>query len=239
MIRQIPVLENITDTDTDTESCFPSNKRRKTEIESSSRFSFESVSDCETVEGKLQEKESRFKIDHFKKFQCCCNLVNLIENPDRKEFNEGFGSGWIILESNPMDSIKSKLEKNMYFETDEFAADIRHMFSDAILNYPPKHKMHRTAKQLRELFERNWKSLEEESEAEKREEEEEEEDDSRLQIMKKQLEPSRKLRQSSAEEQSCGESEEVCDNFSISCWLHNQSGIAMEEGKRRSQMKIV
>ena len=152
-----------------------------------------------------------------------------MEHPKGKEFNKGFGLVAGVLELNPMDSIKSKLEKDMYLETDEFAADIRLMFSESILNYPPNHKRHQIATQLLELFEKNWKSLEEGWETEKLEKQNSTEGCSEK-MMTKPSETSGKPTQSRAEEQNCGE--EVCDNFSIPCLLQNQSGFVKEEGKR-------
>ena len=53
-----------------------------------------------------------------------------------------------------LEDIESKLKKQGYSEVDEFAYDIRLVFSYA-LGYPPKSEIHRTAKRINEGFEVN------------------------------------------------------------------------------------
>ncbi|XP_056175495.1 transcription factor GTE12-like isoform X2 [Syzygium oleosum] len=64
--------------------------------------------------------------------------------------------------SEPMDlgTIKSKLEKNMYRGTEEFAADIRLTFSNAMCYNPPGNQVHIMADMLNKIFETGWKALE-------------------------------------------------------------------------------
>ncbi|ESQ45962.1 hypothetical protein EUTSA_v10011031mg [Eutrema salsugineum] len=59
--------------------------------------------------------------------------------------------------SKPMDigTIKSKLLKNVYSSGDEFAADFRLTFTNAMLYNPPENSVHKWAKELKESFERS------------------------------------------------------------------------------------
>lgn len=63
--------------------------------------------------------------------------------------------------SNPMDlgTVRSKLEKSLYSGTDEFAADVRLTFSNAMLYNPPTNDVHSIALTLNRIFETKWKSL--------------------------------------------------------------------------------
>ncbi|CAK8530847.1 unnamed protein product [Lathyrus sativus] len=63
--------------------------------------------------------------------------------------------------SHPMDlgTIKSKLEKNIYHNKEEFAADVRLTFSNAMTYNPPKNDVHLMAKELNKLFDRKWKDM--------------------------------------------------------------------------------
>ncbi|XP_030547310.1 transcription factor GTE12 isoform X2 [Rhodamnia argentea] len=64
--------------------------------------------------------------------------------------------------SEPMDlgTIKSKLEKNTYHGTEEFAADVRLTFSNAMCYNPPGNQVHIMADKLNKIFEMGWKALE-------------------------------------------------------------------------------
>ncbi|CAE6215726.1 unnamed protein product [Arabidopsis arenosa] len=61
----------------------------------------------------------------------------------------------------PMDlgTVKSKLLKNVYGNEDEFAADVRLTFSNAMLYNPPGNEVHTIAKEIKEIFEVRWKLL--------------------------------------------------------------------------------
>ncbi|KAJ9135952.1 hypothetical protein P3X46_033070 [Hevea brasiliensis] len=116
------------------------------------------------VEGRPEKKR---KMGRCVTHQCFSILKSLINNP----------SGWIFREpvdpvalkipdyfsiiSNPMDlgTIKSKLEKNQYSGTEEFAADVRLTFSNAMLYNPPTNYVHQVAESLNKIFETKWKSL--------------------------------------------------------------------------------
>ncbi|CAH8278061.1 unnamed protein product [Arabidopsis lyrata] len=61
----------------------------------------------------------------------------------------------------PMDlgTVKSKLLKNVYSNADEFAADVRLTFANAMRYNPPGNEVHTIAKEIKEIFEVRWKLL--------------------------------------------------------------------------------
>ncbi|KAJ4888643.1 Transcription factor GTE12 [Raphanus sativus] len=63
--------------------------------------------------------------------------------------------------SKPMDlgTIGSKLLKNVYSSVDEFAADVRLTFDNALSYNPPDNFVHDVARELLESFEARWESL--------------------------------------------------------------------------------
>ncbi|CAM8989508.1 unnamed protein product [Rhodiola kirilowii] len=113
-------------------------------------------------------KEKRLKMDRILSQQCSNVLKKLVCHK----------SGWPFLSpvdpvllcipdyftviKHPMDlgTIKSKLGKNKYNDVDEFAADVRLTFSNAMTYNPPGHLVHVMAKELNDLFNRMWKSVE-------------------------------------------------------------------------------
>ncbi|XP_050232751.1 transcription factor GTE12 [Mercurialis annua] len=117
-------------------------------------------------DGRPQKKQ---KMDPGVMHRCSSLLRSLINHP----------SGWVFktpvdpvkleipdyfdIITNPMDlgTIKFKLDHNQYFATDEFAADVRLTFSNAMLYNPPSNKVHTVAVKLKEVFEKRWKALEE------------------------------------------------------------------------------
>jgi hypothetical protein len=63
---------------------------------------------------------------------------------------------------NPMDlgTVKKKLTNKSYFGTDEFAADVRLTFSNAMKYNPPGNQVHTVAEQLNIMFDSEWKLYE-------------------------------------------------------------------------------
>ncbi|KAL9282558.1 Transcription factor GTE12 [Arabidopsis thaliana] len=61
----------------------------------------------------------------------------------------------------PMDlgTVKSKLLKNVYSNADEFAADVRLTFANAMHYNPLWNEVHTIAKEINEIFEVRWESL--------------------------------------------------------------------------------
>lgn len=62
----------------------------------------------------------------------------------------------------PMDlgTVKSKLEGNVYFSVEEFAADVRLTFANCMRYNPPYNGFHAMAKELDSLFNKRWKLME-------------------------------------------------------------------------------
>ncbi|OAY25041.1 transcription factor GTE12 isoform X3 [Manihot esculenta] len=116
------------------------------------------------LEGRSQKKR---KMDHSVSRQCFAILKSLINNPSGWVFKEPVDPvalnipDYFSIISHPMDlgTIKSKLEKNQYFGTEEFAADVRLTFSNAMLYNPPTNYVHKMAESLNKIFETKWKSL--------------------------------------------------------------------------------
>ncbi|KAH1066195.1 hypothetical protein J1N35_031182 [Gossypium stocksii] len=113
--------------------------------------------------------EKRRKMDRCMTQQCSALLKVLMKHPAGWVFNQPVDPkalqipDYFSIIKNPMDlgTIKSKLGKNIYLGTDEFAADIRLTFSNAMLYNPPSNNVHKMAEEMKEFFEARWKSLEE------------------------------------------------------------------------------
>ncbi|XP_011096463.1 transcription factor GTE9-like isoform X3 [Sesamum indicum] len=114
------------------------------------------------------ERGIRRKIDSNLKIQCGNVLKELMNHPDGWIFSEPVDPvklnipDYFSVISEPMDlgTIKRKLEGNMYFGAEEFAADVRLTFSNAMLYNPPDNRVHSCAKKLDRNFNRRWKILE-------------------------------------------------------------------------------
>nr|KJB57319.1 hypothetical protein B456_009G158600 [Gossypium raimondii] len=113
--------------------------------------------------------EKRRKMDRCTTQQCSALLKALMKHPAGWVFNQPVDPkalqipDYFSIIKNPMDlgTIKSKLGKNIYLGTDEFVADIRLTFSNAMLYNPPSNNVHKMAEEMKEFFEARWKSLEE------------------------------------------------------------------------------
>ncbi|KAJ4970925.1 hypothetical protein NE237_004024 [Protea cynaroides] len=100
--------------------------------------------------------------------QCSTLLKNLMNHPAGWVFSHPIDPvalnipDYFSILSKSMDlgTIKSKLQKKLYLSTQEFAADVRLTFSNAILYIPPSNNVHVMAKQLYSAFNLRWKSLE-------------------------------------------------------------------------------
>ncbi|KAL4280524.1 hypothetical protein GQ457_03G036070 [Hibiscus cannabinus] len=113
--------------------------------------------------------EKRRKMDRCMTQHCSALLKALMKHPAGWVFNQpvdpmalGIPDYFSIIK-NPMDfsTIKSKLAKNIYIVTDEFVADIRLTFANAMLYNPPSNNVHKMAEEMEDFFEARWKSLEE------------------------------------------------------------------------------
>ncbi|GMI91627.1 hypothetical protein HRI_002832000 [Hibiscus trionum] len=113
--------------------------------------------------------EKRWKMDRCMTQQCSALLKALMKHPAGWVFNHpvdpkalGIPDYFSIIK-NPMDlgTIKSKLAKNIYIGTDEFVADIRLTFANAMLYNPSSNNVHKMAEEMKDFFEARWRSLEE------------------------------------------------------------------------------
>ncbi|XP_045804672.1 transcription factor GTE12-like [Trifolium pratense] len=109
-------------------------------------------------------KNKRQKLDRKGSQQCASILKSLTSHPYSWVFKTPVDPvalnipDYFTVISHPMDlgTIKSKLEKNVYFSKEEFAADVRLTFSNAMTYNPPANDVHLMAKELNKLFDRKW-----------------------------------------------------------------------------------
>lgn len=114
-------------------------------------------------------KEKKLKMDRKVKGQCSTILNTLISHKDSWAFRKPVDPielqipDYFSVISSPMDlgTIKSKLDRNMYFGPGEFADDVRLTFSNAMLYNPPGNPFHQMAKDLNKKFEMKWRLLDE------------------------------------------------------------------------------
>ncbi|XP_076928876.1 transcription factor GTE9-like [Bidens hawaiensis] len=118
----------------------------------------------ETLDGPNNKKQ---KMDNSIKTECRKILKTLMGHKFGFIFNQpvdpmelGIPDYFEII-THPMDlgTISNKLEDNIYSVADSFAADIRLTFSNAMRYNPLKNVVHLMAKELNDLFDRNWKPL--------------------------------------------------------------------------------
>ncbi|KAE9602931.1 hypothetical protein Lal_00049956 [Lupinus albus] len=113
-------------------------------------------------------KAKRQKMDRKASMLCATILKSLMSQTYSWVFNKPVDPialnipDYFTIISQPMDlgTIKTKLEKNVYFGIEEFAADVRLTFSNAMTYNPHSNDVHLMAKDLNKLFERKWKDLE-------------------------------------------------------------------------------
>lgn len=114
------------------------------------------------------EREKRRKMDRSIKQQCVLILKALMTHPsgwpflvpvDPVQYNI---PDYFTIIRKPMDlgTVKAKLDGNMYFDVDEFAADVRLTFANAMKYNPPNNDFHLMAKRLDNTFNQRWKLLE-------------------------------------------------------------------------------
>ncbi|XP_042483859.1 transcription factor GTE9-like [Macadamia integrifolia] len=117
------------------------------------------------LDGQVGKKR---KMDISVMQQCSSILKKLMTHPSGWVFSQPVDPvalnipDYFSIISKPMDlgTIKSKLQKKFYLSTQEFAADVRLTFSNAMLYNPPSNDVHLMAKELNSTFNLRWKSLE-------------------------------------------------------------------------------
>lgn len=114
------------------------------------------------------QKGKKQIMDGCKIRQCSRILNKLMTHPVGWVFNQPVDPvklnipDYFSIISEPMDlgTIKSKLESKSYSDTEEFAADVRLTFSNAMQYNPPHNEVHLMANELNSIFSLSWKSLE-------------------------------------------------------------------------------
>jgi len=147
-----------------------------------STFSKENSKDAKDSKGTLKndgdtelikKEENKKSMEHYKKMQCWVILKKMIEGRDGWALKHPLDLKVLegLSKSNCLEN-KSKLKANMglkdieaklglYSTPDEFADDVRLVFSHGLL-YPWKDDVHKAAKRLSDAFENRWKSLKKE-----------------------------------------------------------------------------
>ncbi|OMO82797.1 hypothetical protein COLO4_22813 [Corchorus olitorius] len=123
------------------------------------------------AEGVLVDspQEKRRKMDRGMTQQCSALLKSLMSHPAGWVFNKPVDPialeipDYFSIIKHPMDlgTIKSKLINNTYLGVEEFVADVKLTFSNAMFYNPPANNVHKMAEEMDEFFEGKWKSLEE------------------------------------------------------------------------------
>ncbi|KAI9127402.1 hypothetical protein K1719_001961 [Acacia pycnantha] len=116
----------------------------------------------------MGQKEKRQKLDRKLSLQCATILKSLMSHRYSWVFRKPVDPvalnipDYFTIIAEPMDlgTIKTKLEKYMYYGIEEFAADVRLTFSNAMTYNPPSNDVHLMAKELNKIFERKWKDME-------------------------------------------------------------------------------
>ncbi|XP_008225392.1 PREDICTED: transcription factor GTE12 isoform X3 [Prunus mume] len=145
-------------------SCDFGHQASLNEVSSMAKPSFPGSKKRAAPEVLESQKEKKLKMDRSVTLQCSTILKTLITHKDGWAFSKPVDPlslnipDYFHIISHPMDlgTIKSKLEKNMYRNTEEFAADVRLTFSNAMVYNPPANIFHQMAKNLNKIFEMRW-----------------------------------------------------------------------------------
>jgi hypothetical protein len=131
----------------------------------SQKSSVTSISTCEHQSSYKRKTESL----NASKIRMCGNVLRkLMDNKLGLLFREpvdpvlyGIPDYFDVIK-NPMDlgTVKKKLTNSQYANLDEFAADVRLTFSNAMTYNPPGNQVHTVAEQLNGIFESEWKLVE-------------------------------------------------------------------------------
>ncbi|XP_047318683.1 transcription factor GTE12 isoform X2 [Impatiens glandulifera] len=114
------------------------------------------------------QKEKRRKLRRNMSIQCSSILKQLRSHPYGWIFNQPVDPvklnipDYFSIVTKPMDlgTVLAKLEKHAYSSAEEFEADVRLTFSNAILYNPPDNQVHIAAKEINHMFDTRWRSLE-------------------------------------------------------------------------------
>ncbi|XP_074269744.1 transcription factor GTE12 [Silene latifolia] len=120
---------------------------------------YEGLSDC--------QESKRLKMDCIATSRCQSVLLKLMKHKFAKPFLDPVNpAAWGIHDyfdiiKHPMDlgTVKTKLHRNTYISAEEFEADVRLTFSNAMLYNPSNNWVHQHAKRLSEVFDCEWKPV--------------------------------------------------------------------------------
>ncbi|XLT00161.1 hypothetical protein HN51_049512 [Arachis hypogaea] len=139
---------------------------------------------CSRIPRTGSKKEEEMKVvlneqrmDRYQKMQCWVILKRFMVGRDGWAFNKTLDPKklWILgnkcesvlLKPIGFEDIESKLHKFVYSRPDEFAKDMRLLFSYGFM-YPQRDQIHRVARRFSETFEITWKALKEKWSTEER-----------------------------------------------------------------------
>ncbi|KAL4306997.1 hypothetical protein AHAS_Ahas16G0234200 [Arachis hypogaea] len=127
------------------------------------------------VQESQKPKEEEMKVvlneqrmDRYQKIQCWVILKHFMVERDGWTFNKTLDSKKLGILGNKYESvllkpiafedIESKMHKFVYSGSDEFANDMRLLFSYGFM-YPQRDQIHRVARRFNESFKITWKAL--------------------------------------------------------------------------------
>ncbi|RYR04753.1 hypothetical protein Ahy_B06g084528 [Arachis hypogaea] len=127
------------------------------------------------LDSKNTKKEEEMKVvlneqrmDRYQKIQCWVILKHFMVERDGWTFNKTLDSKKLGILGNKYESvllkpiafedIESKMHKFVYSGSDEFANDMRLLFSYGFM-YPQRDQIHRVARRFNESFKITWKAL--------------------------------------------------------------------------------
>lgn len=121
------------------------------------------------TQGKVDSQNGKGeKMDITKMRECSSILRKLMNHPFGWVFKQPVDPvklnipDYFSIISKPMDlgTVRHKLASKQYSSTHQFAADVKLTFSNAMQYNPPGNYVHNMAKQLNNIFNSRWKSLE-------------------------------------------------------------------------------
>ncbi|KAL5058195.1 hypothetical protein RYX36_029799 [Vicia faba] len=99
-----------------------------------------------------KRNESAKPMEHYKRMQCWSILKKMIEGRDGRDLNDKK-----MIYSIGLEDIKAKLK--LYSTPDEFANDMRLIFSNVLKLHSSRDRVYRIARNFSHTFEYRWRSL--------------------------------------------------------------------------------
>ncbi|XP_004515625.3 transcription factor GTE5, chloroplastic-like [Cicer arietinum] len=129
--------------------------------------------------GEIKNEKRKKPMQHYKKMQCWVILKRMLIGRDSWPLKDPVDLK-LLKASHHKDNLESKYKLKtmglkdieakleLYSTPDEFANDVRFVFSQRMLLYPPRNEIHKIAMKFSESFENKWKSLKKDWELEER-----------------------------------------------------------------------